>query len=118
MKKSVFRRRWWVWGVAAMIAVIGFSVLYCRLSHPAEEYRRFNSPDGRYAVIVYRIPSCFPMMPGQGGDAKGFVRLVDHEGKILREKPVEMVNTIDMVEWDRESVFIGLFPEWPLSPSP
>ena len=101
-------------GIAAAILF----VVYGYLQPAASEYRRFTSPDERYAVVVYRKPSRFPLMPGQGGDAKGFVRLVDREGRILQEKRVAIVNTIDLVEWEPGFVSIRLFAEWPLPPPP
>lgn len=102
-------------GTAAVVLLV---IVYCYLQTAATEYKRFTNPDGHFAVVVYRIPSLFPMMPGQGGDAKGYVRLIDRQGHILQEKRVEIVNTIDFVEWKPEFLNIRLFAEWPLPPRP
>jgi hypothetical protein len=64
------------------------AVLAVRTGHRARasEYQAFESPDGRFRVVVYSFPSPAPMMPGQGGDARGFVRLYDLSGRLLREE--------------------------------
>jgi hypothetical protein len=94
---------------------IGF-VLGC---HPgsnskAEEYRSFVSPDGRFKMVVYRVPT-ESAIPGQAGDAPGFVRLYDQRtGRILEQKDVEMVQLIDQFEWSTTNLSIKFFADWRL----
>ena len=80
----------------------------------AEEYRSYASPDGRFKMVVYRIPMQ-SAMPGQSGDAPGFVRLYDQRtGHILEQKDVEMVQNIDQFEWSATNLYIKLFADWRL----
>lgn len=81
-----------------------------------EEYRRFSSPNGDFVLIVYRYPSLVAM-PGQGGDASGFVRLSTKSGRVLHEKSVDMVNTVDTPEWTTTNVWVKLFAHWELPQS-
>jgi hypothetical protein len=53
-------------------------------------------------------------MPGQSGDAPGTVRLHDRSGRVLRETDVDMVQRVDHVEWDADSVHVKLVADWPL----
>jgi hypothetical protein len=56
------------------------------------------------------------MMPGQSGDARGFIRLIDtRTNKVLQEKNIEIVQLIDQVSWQAGHVNIKLFADWPLS---
>ena len=72
------------------------------------------SPDKRFKMIVYRIPMT-SAMPGQSGDAPGFVRLYDERnGRILEQKDVEMVQLIDQPEWSPTNLYIKLFADWKL----
>jgi hypothetical protein len=72
------------------------------------------SPDGRFKMVVYRIPMTMAM-PGQAGDAPGFVRLYDQRsGRVLEQKDVEMVQMIDQVEWSPTNLYIKLFADWRL----
>ena len=80
----------------------------------AEEYRSSVSPDGRFKVVVYRIPT-HSAMPGQSGDARGFVPLHDQRtARILEEKDVEMVQNIEQFEWSPTNLHIKLFADWKL----
>jgi hypothetical protein len=80
----------------------------------AQEYRSFMSPDGRFKVVVYRI-STESAMPGQAGDAPGFVRLYDvRTGRVLEQRDVEMVQLIDQFEWSATNLSIKLFADWRL----
>jgi hypothetical protein len=99
-----------VLGVGAITA-FGLRVWY-RTS--AEEYRSYMSPDGRFKMVVYRLPM-FVAMPGQSSDASGFVRLYDlKSGHILQQKNVEMVQNIDRFEWSPTNLYIDLFADWSL----
>lgn len=79
----------------------------------ASEYRRFEHPGQRYVVVVYRTPQLFAL-PGSAGDAPGFVRLLDQQGKILAEKNTEMVQQIEFIHWSKDRVDIKLFASWSL----
>ena len=80
----------------------------------AEEYWSYLSPDGRFKMVVYRIPMIMAM-PGQSGDASGFVRLYDQRsGRILQQKDVEMVQNIDQFEWSPTNLYIKQFADWRL----
>jgi hypothetical protein len=82
----------------------------------AEKYRTFASPNGRFQIVVYRIPN-LDFMPGQSSDAPGYFQLCETAtGKILRERPVEMVQLVDDVVWSPRSVNIRLLADWELTP--
>jgi hypothetical protein len=77
-------------------------------------YTRRVSPDGRFAIVVNRCEMRFAM-PGQGGDAPGYVRLVDvTTGKVLEKTDIDMVNTFPSVEWHPHRVSMPLLVEWEL----
>jgi hypothetical protein len=79
-----------------------------------EPYRSSVSPDGRFEMVVYRVPTK-SAMPGQAGDAPGFVRLYDKRtGRVLEQKDVEMVQNIDQFEWSATNLYIKLFADWKL----
>ena len=80
----------------------------------AEVYHTFTSPDGRYKIVVFRIPRVVAA-PGDSGGASGYVRLYDSQsGRVLAQKNVEMVQLIDQVEWSSTNVDIKLFADWRL----
>jgi hypothetical protein len=77
-------------------------------------YAKRLSPDDRFAIVVNRCEMRFAM-PGQGGDAPGYVHLVDVEtGKVLEKTDIDMVNTFLGVEWHPHRVAIPLLVEWQL----
>ena len=80
----------------------------------AEVYHTFPSPDGRFKVVVYRIPSVVAA-PGDSGGARGYVRLYDSQtARVLAQKDVEMVQLIDQMDWSSTNVDIKLFADWKL----
>ena len=82
----------------------------------AEVYRTFASPDGRFQIVVYRIPSRFAM-PGQGSDAPGFIQLCDaRTGQVFRDCDVEMVQLVDQISWSPTNVDVRLLADWRLPP--
>jgi hypothetical protein len=99
--------------VLIAVALVAVSLYFLRRA-TAGEYRTFDSPDGRYKVVVYRYPTPYAMMPGQSGDAPGFVQLHDSRGRSLAEAPVEMVQTVDRVDWEDGRVSVKLVAEWQL----
>ena len=97
---------------ALCLAVLACAAVGCSRE---TEYRRFDSPDNAYYVSVYRRSGTFTSaMPGQSGDAPGTVRLHDKTGRVLRETEVDMVQSVDTVEWEPDSVHIKLVADWPL----
>lgn len=78
------------------------------------EYKAFLSPDGHWAVKVYRIDNILLMMPGSSGDAPGYVRLVDRQGTVFAEQDVEMVQLVEQVEWSEAQVNIKFVADWVL----
>ena len=99
--------------VLIALALVAASLYFLRRA-AAGEYRTFNSPDGRYKVVVYRYPTPYAMMPGQSGDAPGFVQLHDSRGRSLAEAGVEMVSAVDRVDWEDGRVSVKLVAEWQL----
>lgn len=77
-------------------------------------YKTFTSPDQRFQLTVYRLGWPWPMPPGSAGDASGFVRLRTHEGTVLQEQDVQMVQLVDKVVWEPQRVEIKLVADWAL----
>lgn len=104
-----------VWITVALILVAIFLGITLGTSrhYSAAPYKTFPSPDGKFSIIVYRIPTSFSQ-PGGSGDAPGFVRLYNSSGKMLEEKAVSMVQIIDQVTWSPNKVEIKLFADWAL----
>lgn len=109
------RRRWSLALVLVLLICVG-GILAVRQwqKMSASEYRSFTSPDGQYRVVVLSVPSLLPLTPGHGGDARGFVQLCNRDGEVLRESPVDMVQTVQSVEWKAGRVTISRFADWPL----
>jgi hypothetical protein len=87
-------------------------------SHPAckEIYARDRSPDGRFEVVVCRLPGG-AAMPGQGDDAPGLARLVRVQtDEILEEKQLPIVGSYSHPLWNADSVEIVGFTRWDLPP--
>lgn len=80
------------------------------------EYTRFDSPDGRYQVVVtHRAFHAFlPMMPGSSGDKPGFVAIYDQAGNGYGTIPVPMVNMATEIRWEEGRASIKLVGEWGL----
>jgi hypothetical protein len=74
----------------------------------ASEYKIYSSPDGKYTLVVYRIPLLIAM-PGGGSDASGYVRIYDAKGKVLCDQEVSLVRDIKNPEWrDRRVIAQGV----------
>lgn len=97
--------------ICVLILVTGS--LYAARRAMASEYRTFQSPDGKYRIVVYDYPMLISSVGG-GGDAPGFVRLYDNRGRVLGEEDVEMVNQVDQIYWDKDKVDVKLVAEWRL----
>ena len=78
-----------------------------------QEVATYERPDHRYKVVVVRRFTGWPAaMPGQSGDAPGFVRLYDRSGRLLHETPVDMVQVVDGVDWQDRRAVIKLVADW------
>ncbi len=72
----------------------------------ASELMREPSPDGRYAMVVYRFPMLFSSIGG-GSDAPGYVQLQDQQGHVLHEADLEMVQlAYGSIRWTTSEVEI------------
>jgi hypothetical protein len=80
----------------------------------AEKYRTYNSPDGRFQIVVFRRPNVVAM-PGHSSDASGYFQLREvGMNRILQEREMEMVQLVDRVEWSATNVNVGLLADWKL----
>ena len=77
----------------------------------SREYRRYDSPDKRNALIVYRKQQIFAM-PGQASDAPGYVVLVGPRGRELKRQAVDMVQNVTAPVWTTETVSVKLLLDW------
>lgn len=99
--------------LAGLVSIVIFCWPILRRA-AASEYRTFQSPDGKYKVVVYRLPEFSRIMPGQYGDAPGYVRLYDNSGHVLAQTDVGMVQIADRVTWEKDKVDVWLVAEWNL----
>ena len=100
--------------VAIVLLLAVLVIAWLALGKP-QEIASFERPDHHYKVVVLRRSAGWPaMMPGQSGDAPGFVRLYDRSGRLLQETRVDMVQLVDGVDWQDRRVVIKLVAEWPL----
>lgn len=79
-----------------------------------DEYATFDSPDGKYKIVVMRKKEFLGTAPGQAGDSPGEVRLYDKNGDLLEKTDVEMVQLVEKAEWTDKSVYIKLVADWNL----
>ena len=101
-----------------VVAILSWQSLRTR---NAAVVKTFYSPDKRFRAVVYRVqPLGFvSVMPGQAGDAGGFVRLYDDKkDSLLEERRFDsMVSRFyddEMVAWSSNRVHITLFADWRL----
>jgi hypothetical protein len=100
--------------VLILIALITYGLRAWR-RWAAEEHYKFASPDGRFEIVVYRMPSLGFAMPGQGSDAPGYFQLREtRTGRVLREQDVEMVQLVRRIHWSPTDVDVGLLAKWSL----
>jgi hypothetical protein len=98
--------------VVICLALGGISVFVRRPR--GHEHRRYESPDGRFQIAVFRVPTLLAM-PGGGSDAPGrFYLLETHTGRVLGEQAVEMVQLVDQVTWSATNVQVGILADWSL----
>lgn len=101
-------------GVVIVLATITIIAVVKIQRARATEYRTFASPDGAYELVVYRIPPLVASMPGQAGDASGFITLYDSSKHVLYRTDVEIVSSIDRIDWDVNQVQIRGIAVWKL----
>ncbi len=84
----------WAFGLAICVAIVAVAAAW-RADTP---YREWDSRDGSLRIVVKKqwIASFIPAMPGQGGDAPGWVTVIDKRtGATLLRKSVPMVNVAE-----------------------
>lgn len=101
--------------IVALIAVMTIAGVIIERHFDLHEVQRFESPDGRHAIVVYRRPLVFTA-PGQAGDAPGIVVLETAGGTEIHRQGVEMVQLVEEPQWTSDRVRIKLFADWPLEP--
>ena len=100
--------------VAIVLLLAVLALAWLALGKP-QEVAGFERPDHHYKVVVLRRSTGWSAaMPGQSGDAPGFVRLYDASGHLLQQTRVDMVQVVDRVDWQDRRVSIKLVAEWPL----
>lgn len=105
-------------GLSALLFLLAVGCTWLEGGRPGQEVRRFESPDGRYAVVVrLDLKADAPITPGSSGDRPGFVQLIDKRDKILRQKPVDMVGRVDQVFWEKNEVVVKMVATWKLKPN-
>ena len=97
-----------------LLVLVAFFLYFGTAWFLEQEYRSFPSPDGRYRVVVSREIMLPSVMPGQSGDSPGTVRLYDHNGNLLQEAKVEMVQLVDRVDWESRKVVVKFVADWDL----
>jgi len=98
-------------GIVVILVMAAAAWAWTRRPEVVGTYER---PDHRYKVVVLRQAPLLPTLPGQSGDAPGVVRLVDHDGRVLQEAPVEQVQVVDGVTWVDHGVQVKLVADWSL----
>ena len=59
------------------------------------------------SIVVYSTPQLFTL-PGGGGDASGFLQLLNEKDQVIQEIDIGMVQQIekDFIYWSRSDVYI------------
>ncbi len=101
--------RGWMWVrfliTSLIVFVIGWTAWYANYRLSATKAFHEDSPDGRFRVVVYRLPN-YSMTPGSGGDAPAIVKLFDSNGQLLQQSDLDMIQ-LAQVEWSEDSVMIS-----------
>lgn len=95
--------------LVGLVCLIMFTALLT--AGEVREYRRYDSPDKRHALVVYREQQIFAV-PGQASDAPGYVVLIGSNGRELQRQPVDMVQLVTAPVWKSESVSVKLLLDW------
>ncbi len=112
-KASAAKRLLLLAGLVGTLPLAAWMSLQFYLKASAEEYHSEHSPDGRFSMVVYRIPMLWAM-PGSASDAPGFIRLLDSTGHTLQQADVDMVQNVGPIEWSSNRVHVDFVGEWPL----
>ncbi|MEM9355185.1 MAG: hypothetical protein AAGB04_03140 [Pseudomonadota bacterium] len=95
--------------LVGLVCLVMFTALLT--AGEAREYRRYDSPDKRHALVVYRKQQIFAL-PGQSSDSPGYVVLLGPEGTELKRRPVDMVQLVTPPVWKSESVSVKPLLDW------
>lgn len=95
-----------------IVVLVGWVTMFSDLL--MDKYATFDSPDGRFQIVVMRKKQFFGLSPGQAGDSPGEVRLYNKQGDLLEKADVEMVQLVENVEWTQKSVSIKFIADWEL----
>jgi hypothetical protein len=113
-RRNPKRRRWIALASVAFLVTAGAVLWHAAPGLFEEEYASFAQSEGDYRVVVVKYRVWRAVMPGQGGDAPGAVRLYDRHGNLLHEISVPMVNLVDQVSWEADTVRIKSVATWEL----
>ncbi len=87
--------------IASALFLAGAVSAYAKYRGSAKEAFREPSPDGRYYVVVYRLPSF-----GAFDEGAAIGRLFDASGRRLRQGDIPFVGAAD-VSWHDKDVWVG-----------
>jgi hypothetical protein len=108
--RSVLSRRFVIVTVSAALLLLGYWNL------PRIEYRRIESPDGKFTAIATSPlwAGFVPMMPGASGDKPGRIEIIGNDGCHYGSVEVEMVQSIGDLEWTANGASIPVVHDWHL----
>ena len=122
-KPRKFKKRIFV--SVIFILLIPFFVFYFPLLIPYypfdfpfryKEFKRIENPEKTHALLFYEDTwwRLGVVMPGQGGDIAGKIRLIDQRGKTIRLRKRPLIRRIDWdrIYWKTNSVFSIDFGDW------
>jgi hypothetical protein len=97
--------RWFIWAAVAFVFLLGASIggiNYLARAEGGGSYTLFSN-DELYRIEVYRyLP--LPFHLSGAGDAPGEVRVLDRSGRVVDSEPLEDVNSVEDVRWNRFNV--------------
>jgi hypothetical protein len=99
-------------GGAAVLGLIVLGTVWASRLTGGEPFRRFDSADGRFAVVVLRREGWAPPLPGQAGASPGTIELRDASGRVLATAAVERVDAITAVDWGNGRAAIAGVVDW------
>src|SRR5262245_973658 len=118
--KAVFLNRKTVIVVAALVGAIALGwFVWPAANPPCEFVSRSISPDGRFEIVLCRLPSTGVAMPGQGDDVSGIARLYNRRvGLVLAGARAELLSGYPGARWYEDSVDLIGIAHWDLPPAP
>ncbi|MES2477030.1 MAG: hypothetical protein V4640_14695 [Verrucomicrobiota bacterium] len=87
--------------IASTLFLVGWASAYAKYRSSATEAFRQSSPDGRYHLVVYRLPSF-----GAFQEGAAIVRLLDETGRQLHQGDIAFVGASDAT-WTDKEVIVG-----------